>query len=230
MMCERKILVVDDEVDLLQMIETTLNTEGFTNVLTAISGDEALSLFCSENPDLILLDVMLPDMNGFSLLKKIRNSSVVPVIMLTAKGEANDRFNGFELGADDYIIKPFLPKELILRIQAVLRRVYPHDKKTLRLHASEVDLAKAQVYKNGSILPLTAKEFNILSKLAETPGCVVTIGSLCRAACGEIWEGYENSLMAHIRHIREKIEEDPSSPQSLILIRGLGYKLIIEET
>ena len=207
-MCERKILVVDDEVDLLQMIETTLNTEGFTNVLTAISGDEALSLFCSENPDLILLDVMLPDMNGFSLLKKIRNSSVVPVIMLTAKGEANDRFNGFELGADDYIIKPFLPKELILRIQAVLRRVYPHDKKTLRLHASEVDLAKAQVYKNGSILPLTAKEFNILSKL----------------------EGYENSLMAHIRHIREKIEEDPSSPQSLILIRGLGYKLIIEET
>ena len=217
-MCERKILVVDDEVDLLQMIETTLNTEGFTNVLTAISGDEALSLFCSENPDLILLDVMLPDMNGFS------------VIMLTAKGEANDRFNGFELGADDYIIKPFLPKELILRIQAVLRRVYPHDKKTLRLHASEVDLAKAQVYKNGSILPLTAKEFNILSKLAETPGCVVTIGSLCRAACGEIWEGYENSLMAHIRHIREKIEEDPSSPQSLILIRGLGYKLIIEET
>ena len=103
-MCERKILVVDDEVDLLQMIETTLNTEGFTNVLTAISGDEALSLFCSENPDLILLDVMLPDMNGFSLLKKIRNSSVVPVIMLTAKGEANDRFNGFELGADDYII------------------------------------------------------------------------------------------------------------------------------
>ena len=215
-MCERKILVVDDEVDLLQMIETTLNTEGFTNVLTAISGDEALSLFCSENPDLILLDVMLPDMNGFSLLKKIRNSSVVPVIMLTAKGEANDRFNGFELGADDYIIKPFLPKELILRIQAVLRRVYPHDKKTLRLHASEVDLAKAQVYKNGSILPLTAKEFNILSK--------------CRAACGEIWEGYENSLMAHIRHIREKIEEDPSSPQSLILIRGLGYKLIIEET
>lgn len=134
-MCERKILVVDDEVDLLQMIETTLNTEGFTNVLTAISGDEALSLFCSENPDLILLDVMLPDMNGFSLLKKIRNSSVVPVIMLTAKGEANDRFNGFELGADDYIIKPFLPKELILRIQAVLRRVYPHDKKTLRLHA-----------------------------------------------------------------------------------------------
>ena len=204
MIDERKILVVDDEADLLQMIETTLNTEGFVNVLTASSGDDALALFHNENPDLILLDVMLPDTDGFSLLKKIRGNSVVPVIMLTAKGEANDRFNGFELGADDYIIKPFLPKELTLRIQAILRRVYPYDKKRLRLHASEVDLAKAQVYKNGSILPLTAKEFNILSKLAETPGCVVTIGSLCRAACGEIWEGYENSLMAHIRHIREK--------------------------
>lgn len=226
---DRKILVVDDELDLLQMIETTLNTEGFANVLTAGSGDEALALFHNESPDLILLDVMLPDTDGFTLLKKIRDSSVVPVIMLTAKGEANDRFNGFELGADDYIIKPFLPKELTLRIQAVLRRVYPYDKKTLRLNASEVDLAKAQVYKNGDILPLTAKEFNILSKLAETPGCVVTIGALCRAACGEIWEGYENSLMAHIRHIREKIEEDPSSPRSLILIRGLGYKLIVEE-
>lgn len=226
---DKKIMIVDDEIDLLEMIHHVLIKHGFQDVLTASTGAQALALFQNESPDIIILDVMLPDIDGFSLLRKFREKSAIPIIMLTAKGEADDRFNGFELGADDYIIKPFLPKELVLRIQAIIKRAFPDSKKIISLQYSEVDLLQAQVYKNGITFPLTAKEFLIFKKLSEHPGQVVTIGSLCQAACGEIWEGYENSLMTHIRHIREKIENNPSAPDSLISIRGLGYKLIVKE-
>ena len=151
--------------------------------------------------------------------------------MLTARGEAGDRIAGLEQGADDYLVKPFLPRELLLRVQALLRRAYPEANRQVRLAAAVVDLGDATVRRpdRPDPLPLTAREYAIFSKLAENAGRIVTIGTLCETACGEIWQGYESTLMTHIRHLREKIEADPSAPQSLLTVRGLGYKLVVEE-
>ena len=171
----------------------------------------------------------MPDMDGFELLQEIRAVSKVPVLMLTAKGEAEDRFAGFELGADDYLVKPFLPKELLLRVQAILKRAYPEKERIVTLNAAEVDLDQAEVIREGQRTPLTAKEYSIFEKLAENAGRIVTIGVLCQTLCGEIWQGYETTLMTHIRHLREKIEENPTKPVSLLTVKGLGYKLVVKE-
>lgn len=149
--------------------------------------------------------------------------------MLTARGEAEDRFAGFELGADDYLIKPFLTKELLLRIAAILKRTYPDSNRLVMLDTATVDLDKAEVSRGGTIVSLTAKEYNIFLMLSENAGRIVTIGSLCQTVCGEIWQGYESTLMTHIRHIREKIEAVPSAPVSLLTVKGLGYKLVVKE-
>ena len=177
---------------------------------------------------MIILDVMMPEMDGFELLQEIRATSKVPVLMLTARGEAEDRFSGFELGADDYLIKPFLPKELLLRVNAILKRAYPESNRIIVLDAVNVDLDKAEVLQEGKIVSLTAKEYGIFLKLAENAGHIQTIGSLCQTVCGEFWQGYESTLMTHIRHLREKIEKNPSTPVSLLTVKGLGYKLIVK--
>ncbi|WP_334196127.1 response regulator transcription factor [Muricomes intestini] len=228
-MKERPILIVDDELELLTMLRSIFERAGFTQIITAPSGESALNVLKQKMPDMAILDVMLPGMDGFTLLKEIRQVSKIPVIMLTAKGEAEDRFSGFEFGADDYVVKPFLPKELLLRVQAILKRTYPEGSRIVPLAAAEVDLDKAEVRRGEMVIPLTAKEHGIFLKLSENAGRVVTIGSLCQTACGEIWQGYETTLMTHIRHLREKIEETPSAPVSLITVKGLGYKLILKE-
>ena len=197
--------------------------------MTASSGGAALEMLTQKMPAMVILDVMMPGIDGFELLREIREVSRIPVLMLTAKGEAEDKFTGFELGADDYLVKPFLPKELLLRVQAILRRVYPDGNRIVELAASSVDLDKAEVCRGETVTALTAKECAIFLKLAENAGRVVTIGSLCQTACGEIWQGYETTLMTHIRHLREKIEADPSAPVSLVTVKGLGYKLIVKE-
>lgn len=153
----------------------------------------------------------------------------IPVLFLTARGEDEDRIRGLGLGADDYMVKPFLPKELLLRIGIVLRRCYREEDPAVQLAGSRIDFARAEVVKNGEHLPLTAKEHEILSVLCRNAGRIVTIDQLCEAAWGENPFGYENSLMAHIRRIREKIEKNPSKPVSLITVKGLGYKLVMEE-
>ena len=228
-MNDKTILIVDDEVDLLEMIQSILKRAGFTTVLTATAGREALSLWREEQPAMIILDVMMPVMDGFSVLKEIRKTSKVPVLMLTARGEANDRFTGFEYGADDYLIKPFLPKELLLRVQAILNRAYPEEERIIYLNDSSVNLdtAKAICGERESIL--TAKELLLFKKLSENSGRIVTTGALCRTVCGELWEGYEGTLGTHIRHLREKIEVNPSKPVSLVTIKGLGYQLYTKE-
>lgn len=228
-MNDKTILIVDDEVDLLEMIQSIFKRAGFTTVLTATAGREALSLWREEQPAMIILDVMMPVMDGFSVLKEIRKTSKVPVLMLTARGEANDRFTGFEYGADDYLIKPFLPKELLLRVQAILNRAYPEEERIIYLNDSSVNLdtAKAICGERESIL--TAKELLLFKKLSENSGRIVTTGALCRTVCGELWEGYEGTLGTHIRHLREKIEVNPSKPVSLVTIKGLGYQLYTKE-
>lgn len=227
-MLDKSILIVDDEKDLLIMTKSIFERAGYTNIVTAASAKDALKILSTKMPDMIILDVMMPEMDGFELLQEIRATSKVPVRMLTARGEAEDRFSGFELGADDYLIKPFLPKELLLRVNAILKRAYPENNRIIVLDAVNVDLDKAEVLQEGKIVSLTAKEYGIFLKLAENAGHIVTIGSLCQTVCGEFWQGYESTLMTHIRHLREKIEKNPSTPVSLLTVKGLGYKLIVK--
>lgn len=227
-MIDKSILIVDDELDLLTMIKSIFERAGYMQITTVSSAKETLKVLSKKMPDMIILDVMMPEMNGFALLQEIRAVSEVPVLMLTAKGEAEDRFTGFELGADDYLIKPFLPKELLLRVAAILKRTYPENNRLVVLDAATVDLDKAEVLRGDVIVSLTAKEYSIFLKLSENAGRIVTIGALCQTACGEIWQGYETTLMTHIRHLREKIERDPSCPVSLLTVKGLGYKLVIK--
>lgn len=223
----KKILLVDDEPALLYMVTSILEQDGYSNIITASTAAEAVALCRSELPQLAILDVMLPDGDGFTLLTKLRRMGDFPAIFLTARGEDEDRFRGLELGADDFLVKPFLPRELTLRIQAVLRRCYKQDAPAARLYACTIDFDKAEVLRDGVTIPLTAKEFEILQALFRNAGKIVTIDALCEAAWGDNPFGYENSLMAHIRRIREKIEENPSRPSSLITVKGLGYKLIL---
>ncbi len=223
----KRILLVDDEQELLDMVVSILKEEGFCNIWTAKNVKDALLAAVSVKPEFAILDVMLPDGDGFYLMEQLKQNGEYPVLFLTARGEDEDKFKGFGLGADDYVVKPFLPKELIFRIMAILRRSYRDDNPLVKLQNSEVDFDRAEVIKGGEHIPLTAKEHDILAALYRNAGRIVTIDALCEAAWGDNPFGYENSLMAHIRRIREKIEENPSHPVSLITVKGLGYKLII---
>ena len=225
----KKLLLVDDEPELLSMVEGILEKEGYRNIRRAGNVKEALKIFQEWQPEMAVLDVMLPDGDGFGLFEKIREISDIPVLFLTARGEEEDKFLGLGLGADDYIVKPFLPRELILRIGVILRRCYKEEQPVVRLAGCTVDFERAQVIKGEEKLPLTAKEFALLSALYRNSGKIVTIDMLCQAVWGDNPYGYENSLMAHIRRIREKIEENPSKPVSLITVKGLGDKLIGKE-
>lgn len=224
----KRILLVDDEQELLDMVASILHSDGYQNILTAKNVGEALSLTDEITLELAILDVMLPDGNGFDLIEQLKSRGDFPVLFLTARGEDDDKFKGFGLGADDYIVKPFLPKELLFRVAAVLRRSYKGEDPLVKLKNCEINFARAEVIKNNEHIPLTAKEHDLLSALYRNAGRIVTIDALCEAAWGDNPFGYENSLMAHIRRIREKIEINPSRPVSLVTIKGLGYKLIVE--
>lgn len=227
-MNDRIILVVDDEAELLEMVKSIFERAGFTQILTAVSGKTALEICKEKQPDMVILDVMMPGMDGFTTLRELRKTSKVPVLMLTARGEAEDKFAGFENGADDYLLKPFLPKELLFRVQAILKRVYPEKERKVFFDAATVDLEKATVQCNGKSISLTAKEFQLFEKLYENAGRIVTTGALCQTICGDYWQGYESTLATHIRHLREKIEENPSKPVALVTIKGIGYRLNIK--
>lgn len=224
---KKRILLVDDEQELLDMVVSILKKEGFYNIATAKTIRDALALADSFLPELAILDVMLPDGDGFSLMERLKPKGEYPILFLTARGEDEDKFRGFGLGADDYVVKPFLPKELTFRIMAILRRSYKDETPLIKLENSEIDFDRAEVIKGDEHIALTAKEYDILSVLYRNAGRIVTIDALCEAAWGENPFGYENSLMAHIRRIREKIELNPSRPVSLITVKGLGYKLIV---
>ena len=224
-----QILVVDDEPALRMMVQEILTQAGYA-VCLAGSCREALTQRAQVHPDAILLDVMLPDGDGFSLLGQLRQQGDVPVLFLSARDEDEARLRGLGLGADDYITKPFLAQELLLRLQAVLRRLYraASEEEPARLGGTEVHWGTGTLRRDGREVPLTAKEFALLKKLWENHGNIVTIDALCQA----LWEGpmvgYENTLMVHIRRLREKLEADPSHPKHLLTVRGLGYRLVRE--
>lgn len=227
---ERKLLLVEDETDILVLEKKLLIKEGYESIVTATDCKQALNKVSEIQPDLILLDIMLPDGNGFDLYQKLRKETESPILFLSARDEDADRIAGLGLGADDYITKPFLPEELLLRIRNVLLRTYKEDKEgtknVLLLGDITVDWGGGMICRNGQDIMLTAKEYQILQKLAENRGNIVTIDRLCDT----LWQlenyGYENTLMVHIRRLREKLEEDPSNPKWLLTVRGLGYKLV----
>ena len=227
-MKDRAILLVDDETDLLEMLQSIFERAGYTRILTAASGKAALKIWKEAKPSMIILDVMMPGMDGIAVLKEIRRTSRIPVLMLTARGEAEDRIAGFEGGADDYLPKPFLPKELLLRVQAIMSRAYPEKERRIYLEAATIDLDKAEGWRGEKPFSLTAKDLQLIEKLYENAGRIVTTGSLCETVCGEFWQGYETTLSTHIRHLREKIEQNPSKPVSLITVKGLGYRLYLK--
>lgn len=231
---ERKIMVVDDHIGILKMIDAILKENGYRKVICAENAEEAMELFWREKPDMVILDIMLPGEDGFSLFQKIREQVDVPILFLSAKDEDEDRLFGLGLGADDYMTKPFLPEELVLRIGAVLKRTYhvPEEpetrEKSFFLGEREVLPERAAVRYRDKELPLTAKELMLLEKLNQNRGRIVTFDALCGAVWGDSYYGYENTLMVHIRHLREKLEEDPSHPKWILTARGLGYRLVKE--
>ncbi|MCH5253152.1 MAG: response regulator transcription factor [Lachnospiraceae bacterium] len=231
------LLLVDDSEELRRLVTEILNREGFVHVDTASCVKEANAYFLQKEPDLLILDINLPDGDGFSLLQKIRTISDVPVLCLSARDEDNDRLLGLGLGADDYMVKPFLPRELILRVCAILKRTNRNAAETapeqnvLILGARRVDFGSGTVFATEQGLEqereisLTAKELAILRKLSENRGNIVTFDQLCQAVWQDNYYGYENTIMVHIRRLREKIEEEPSRPEYLLTVRGIGYKL-----
>lgn len=225
----KRVLIVDDEPELLNLVSGILMDAGFTEVFTAGNAAEAIARFQETAPELIILDVMLPDGDGFSLMRQMRSSSEVPVVFLTAKDEPIDRISGLGLGADDYIVKPFLPQELLLRLYAVARRTYQSESDQIVLDSCTVDFSKGEVRRDGETIALTAKEFALLEVLARNRGKIVTVDAICEAVWGGDPFGYEGPLNAHVRRVREKIERDPSHPTSLVTMKGLGYKLRVIE-
>ena len=224
------ILLVDDEKNLLYMVRDLLKEEGYSAVDTAVSCKEAEKKLTENQYALVIPDVMLPDGNGFSFFQeqiREKDYSGIPVIFLSARDENEAKLKGLGLGADDYITKPFLPQELMLRVKAVLMRTYRLEEiqQDLQLQNVMIRFDDSTIIRDGKVQTMTAKEYMLLRKLAENKGKIVSIDSLCDTLWPDGSYGLESSLMVHIRHIREKIEADPSRPEHLITMRGLGYKL-----
>lgn len=230
-----KILLVDDNRELAQMTAGILKKSGYESIFIANDCEMGMQLFKRESPQLVILDIMLPDGDGFTLFRRMREVSAVPILFLSARDEDNDRLFGLGLGADDYITKPFLPQELVLRVNVILKRSYFRDteqtiqkEEILELSGRRISFENAMVEYQGETTALTAKELILLKKLYANRGNIVTFDALCQAVWNDNYYGYENSLMVHIRHLREKIEEDPSHPKWILTARGIGYRLAKE--
>jgi len=220
----KKILVVDDEFKIVQLVRAYLQQAGFS-VLTASDGQQALTLFRVEQPALVILDLMLPDIDGLDVAREIRKKSSIPIIMLTARAEDADRIAGLELGADDYVVKPFNPRELVARVRAVLRRTEGLTKSTM-IEAGDlaIDLSTHEARLQGRVLDFTPIEFKLLATLAEQPGRVFTRLQLIEALSGTTYATLDRTIDTHIKNLRRKIERDPQNPEYIVTVRGVGYK------
>ncbi|RDY26469.1 DNA-binding response regulator [Romboutsia weinsteinii] len=233
---QSKILVVDDEREILNLISTVLKKEGFENIYTADTGKEGIEIFKEEKPNLAILDIMLPDIEGYDICKKIRQTSDIPILFLSAKSEELDRLVGLSLGADDYITKPFSVKELALRVKIQLRRNFKqfntedeNDKsKSMIVGPFEVNEERLEVKKNGEVLLLKPKELKIFIYMVKHKNQIISKERFCDEVWGDDFIGYDNTIMVHIRRLREKIEDDPSNPKYILNVKGLGYKLVVQ--
>ncbi|HEY3082566.1 MAG TPA: response regulator transcription factor [Chloroflexota bacterium] len=226
---ERRVLLVDDEPNLVDAVRLYLEMEGYV-ILTAMSGQEALDKLRELLPDVIVLDVMMPGMDGFETLREIRKVSTVPVIMLTARGEEDDKVRGLRLGADDYVAKPFSQRELSSRVQAVLRRAEspPLVARTTVAVDSDltIDFSRAEVFLRGQRVQLTPTEYRLLYHLASNPGRVLPYETILAKVWGMEYREEEHYVRLYVNYLRQKIEPDPSHPKYILTERGLGYRFI----
>ena len=225
LMQDMRVLVVDDEPMVREVLARYLETDGF-EVDTADDGEQALARFDDRRPDLVLLDLMLPSIDGLEVFRRMRAETDVPVIMLTARGQETDRIVGLDLGADDYVAKPFSPREVVSRVRAVLRRTVSDDEPPLMLQAGdlEIDLDRREARKAGEPIKLTRKEFELLAYMAARPGVTFTRTTLLEDVWDFAWDGDSSTVTVHIRRLREKIEDQPSDPAHLITVWGVGYR------
>lgn len=224
----KKILVVDDEPKIVEVVKSYLENNGYL-VTEAYTGKEAIEKFDKMNPSLVVLDLMLPDITGEEICKIIRRKSRVPIIMLTAKVEEEDILKGLNTGADDYVTKPFSPRQLVARVEAVLRRagdaVVPLSNSLSFFEDDlQIDVLKYEVKKDGNIVNLTPNEYKLLVTMAKYPDKTFTREELITLVLGDDFEGYDRTIDTHIKNIRQKIESDPKSPKYILTIHGIGYR------
>ena len=221
-----KILVVDDEMEIVELVRSYLSQAGF-KVVAAYDGEDALIQFKLESPDLIILDLMLPKLDGFDVARKIRQESNVPIIMLTARTQAEDRVAGLELGGDDYVPKPFNPRELVARVRAILRRV--HDRSTpkqIETGGLQIDQDTVEARWNGQLLTLTPMEFQLLTKLASEAGRAFTREQLLEVLTGTAYGSTTRAIDTHVKNLRKKLGDDSRHPQWILTVPGIGYKFV----
>ena len=220
-----RVLVVDDEPKIVEVVGDYLRSAGFS-VITAADGQGAVALARARPPDLVVLDLGLPGLDGLDVARDLRRASPVPIIMLTARGAESDRVVGLELGADDYLVKPFSPRELVARVRAVLRRVEGLETERERFVVGDVavDTSRREVTVGAQMVDLTATEFDLLVELARQPGRVFTRAQLLDAIQGVVVESYERTVDAHIKNIRRKLEPDPHRPRYVLTVHSIGYR------
>lgn len=229
---DKKILLIDDEKDITNLIEDILLKEGFKNIRKAYCGIDGITICRNEKPDVVVLDIMLPDVDGIEVCKRIREFSYCPILFLSARNSDVDKIIGLSMGGDDYITKPFSPREIAFRIKAQLRRqkydgIKEESKnETIKVGNITINKSHSQVYRDDTEVSLTAKEYKLLLYLAENPNKIVNKERLCEVVWGEDYFGYDNTISVHVRHLREKLEEKPSKPQIIVTVIGLGYKLV----
>ncbi|MFA9377150.1 MAG: response regulator [Lachnotalea sp.] len=225
---KKTVLVVDDEVKIVEAVVAYLENSGYLT-LVAYDGEKALSIFNSKNPDLVILDLMLPKRSGEEVCKSIRRVSRVPIIMLTAKIEEEQKINGLNIGADDYVVKPFSPRELIARVNSLFRRADTgmaplFHKMSWNNDDLQVDMNEYTVKKAGEVVSLTPNEFKILCSLIKYPKKIFTREELIEIALGVEYDGFERTIDSHIKNLRSKIEDDTANPNYIITVRGVGYR------
>jgi DNA-binding response OmpR family regulator len=222
------ILVVDDEPEIVRLVRSYLEQDGY-RVVTAYNGEEALYAARHEKPDLVVLDVLMPKMDGLEFTRRVRREQDVPIIMLTARAEETDRIVGLEMGADDYVTKPFSPREVVARVRAVLRRAQPSEARelppVLRVGPIKLDRATHIVTVDGEPADLTPTEFDVLDTLMSMPGRVYSRAEILEAVQGVAFEAYERTVDAHVKNLRKKIEPDAADPTYILTVRGVGYRL-----
>ena len=221
---DASILIAEDDADIRDLLRLYLEGEGF-RVLEAGDGAAALRIAREQSPSMAIVDIMMPEMNGFELTRALRKYSDIPILILSAKSQDNDKILGLNLGADDYIAKPFNPVEIVARVKAQLRRAERTSGSILTVRELTLDTASFQLTKNGQPILLTPMEYKILAMLMRSPGRIFTKIQLYEGAIGTYFEGDDNTMMVHISKLREKIEDDPKNPRYIITIRGLGYKI-----
>jgi DNA-binding response OmpR family regulator len=227
----KSILVVDDEPKIVQLARDYLEHAGF-GVVTARDGREALQAVRQHRPDLVVLDLGLPEVDGLDVTRTLRRDSNLPIVMLTARDDEVDKLLGLELGADDYLTKPFSPRELVARVKAVLRRTEISPDKSDVIHAGDVvlDVPRMRTVVSGRTIDLTATEFQLLATLARRPGRIFTRGQLLDEVRGVTFESYERAIDTHIKNLRRKIEPDPRQPRYLLTVYGVGYRFAEEDS